>query len=197
MWTWKLLGRDVYHLVAAFIVYSVMGWLVETIYMSICNRKLTNRGFGKGPFCPIYGFGGVFGYLILHPLGNHLVALYFAGAFLATLFEYLVGVLMRRIFGKVWWDYHEKPCNFQGIICLESTIAWGFYAIFIITFLHGKILEMIDQYTAGWGVKACKAILLMVFVDYLFRFFSICNISIRQQKEKLFEVCQSIRSKWQ
>ena len=197
MWTFKMFGTDVYHLVAAFVVYSILGWFVESVYMSFCNRKLTNRGFAKSPFCPIYGFGAVFGYLALCPLRNNYVLLYLCGAVSATFFEFLVGKLMLRLFGELWWDYNDKPFNYKGIICLESTIAWGFYAIFIITFLHGKILEMIDQYTAGWGVKACKAILLMVFVDYLFRFFSICNISIRQQKEKLFEACQSIRSKWQ
>ena len=50
MWTKEMFGTDVYHLVAAFIIYSMLGWLVESIYMSICNKKLTNRGFGKGPF---------------------------------------------------------------------------------------------------------------------------------------------------
>ena len=57
MWTKEMFGTDVYHLIAAFIVYSMLGWLVESIYMSFCNKKLTNRGFAKGPFCPIYGFG--------------------------------------------------------------------------------------------------------------------------------------------
>ena len=46
---------DLYHFVQWFIIYSFLGWLVESIYMSICNRKLTNRGFAFSPFCPIYG----------------------------------------------------------------------------------------------------------------------------------------------
>ena len=53
VWTKELFGTDFYHLIAAFIVYSMLGWLVESIYMSFCNRKLTNRGFGRGPFCQI------------------------------------------------------------------------------------------------------------------------------------------------
>ena len=76
-----------------------------------------------GPFCPIYGVGAVVGYLVLHPFANNLVALYFVGAVLATVFEYLVAKLMLRLFGEVWWDYHDKPCNYKGIVCLESTIA--------------------------------------------------------------------------
>ena len=61
MWTKELFGTDIYHLVTAFVIYSILGWLVESIYMSFCNKKITNRGFAKGPFCPIYGFGAVIG----------------------------------------------------------------------------------------------------------------------------------------
>ena len=78
MWSRELFGTDVYHIVSAFIIYSVLGWGVESLYMSFCNKKITNRGFGKGPFCPIYGFGGVMGYMILHPLSGSLFRLYFA-----------------------------------------------------------------------------------------------------------------------
>lgn len=47
MWTRELFGSDVYHLIAAFIIYSVLGWFVESAYMSFCNHRLTNRGFAK------------------------------------------------------------------------------------------------------------------------------------------------------
>ena len=59
MWTKEIFGTDIYHLLAAFAIYSMMGWLLESIYMSFCNKKLTNRGFAKGPFCPIYGLKGL------------------------------------------------------------------------------------------------------------------------------------------
>ena len=135
MWIHGILGADVWHLVAAFCIYSVLGWLVESVYMSICNRRLTNRGFAKGPFCPIYGFGALAGYFLLRPFAGNPVLLYLTGAFTATVFEYLVGKAMRRLFGEVWWDYNEKPFNYQGIVCLESTIAWGFYAVIIIAII--------------------------------------------------------------
>lgn len=196
MWTKEIFGTDVYHLISAFIIYSMMGWLVESIYMSWCNRRLTNRGFGRGPFCPIYGFGGVLGYLILHPLSSNPVALYLAGAFLATLFEYIVGRLMLKVFGEVWWDYNEKPCNFQGIICLESTIAWGFYAIIIITFLHSRILGLVDRCDMVWGIRACKLILFLVTIDYIAKLMNVFNISLKEQKDRLADVYHSIRARW-
>ncbi|MCM1134775.1 MAG: putative ABC transporter permease [Clostridium sp.] len=196
MWTKEVFGTDMYHLIAAFIIYSVMGWLVESIYMSFCNRRLTNRGFGRGPFCPIYGFGAVIGYLILYPLRENLVELYLTGAVLATLFEFLVGKLMIKLFGELWWDYNEKPCNYKGIICLESTIAWGFYAIIIVTFLHSRVLRLVDRYDMAWGIRACKVIFLLVTIDYLLKLMQIFNISLKEKKERLMDAYQAFRARW-
>lgn len=196
MWTRELFGSDVYHLIAAFIIYSVLGWFVESAYMSFCNHKLTNRGFAKGPFCPIYGFGAVIGYLVLNPLSGHYVTLYLTGAFLATTFEYLVGIMMQKLLGEVWWDYTEKPMNYKGIICLESTIAWGFYAIIITMFLHERVLHLIDAMDMAYGRILCIVILAIVTVDYLIRLYLLFKTSIQEEKDRLIDKYRSFRARW-
>lgn len=185
MWTKEMFGTDVYHLVAAFVIYSVLGWLVESVYMSFCNRKLTNRGFAKGPFCPIYGFGAVIGYLVLSPLKGQYVKLYLVGALLATVFEYLVGRGMIKIFGRLWWDYHEKPFNFQGIICLESTIAWGFYAIGIVHFVHDAVNSLIGRVHFGYGVRIVQVILALVAIDYTVQLLRAFRVDIKEKRKQL------------
>ena len=64
MWDAKIFSTDVYHFLNWFLLYSMLGWLVESIYMSFCNKRLTNRGFVRGPICPIYGVGflGAYGW---------------------------------------------------------------------------------------------------------------------------------------
>lgn len=196
MWTKELLGTDVYHLVAAFVTYSILGWVVESIYMSFCNRKLTNRGFGKGPFCPIYGFGAVFGYLILSPLKGQYVKLYLAGAILATVFEYLVGCSMIRFLGQLWWDYNEKPFNYKGIICLESTIAWGFYAVGIIQFVHAMVYNLIDRVDFRIGVRLIQVILFIVAVDYTIQLLHVFHVDLKEKKDNMKERCQAFIARW-
>lgn len=196
MWTRELFGSDVYHLIAAFIIYSVLGWFVESVYMSFCNHRLTNRGFAKGPFCPIYGFGAVIGYLVLNPLSGHYVTLYLTGALLATTFEYLVGIMMQKLLGEVWWDYTEKPMNYKGIICLESTIAWGFYAIIITMFLHERVLHLIDAMDMAYGRILCIVILAIVTVDYLIRLYLLFKTSIQEEKDRLIDKYRSFRARW-
>ena len=86
------------------------------------------------------------------------------------MFEYLVAKLMLRLFGEVWWDYHDKPCNYQGIVCLESTIAWGFYAVIIITFLFDKMMKLIDFYPIMWGTKTIVFVFIMALFDFGYHF---------------------------
>ena len=100
----ELLGTDIYHLLQWFLTYSILGWIVESIYMSICNRELTNRGFARGPLCPIYGVGALSVYFILKPFSDNYFALFLLGTTLATTLEFLTAKLMIKIFGEVWWD---------------------------------------------------------------------------------------------
>ena len=191
MWTKELLGTDIYHIVASFVMYSMLGWLVESIYMSICNHKITNRGFAKGPFCPIYGFGAVACYLMLNPLKGHYVSLYIVGAVLATIFEFIVGKGMIKFLGELWWDYNDKPFNYKGIICLESTIAWGFYAIGVIHFVNSGIYWIIDRVNYRTGIRLITAALVLVVIDYVIQLVKVLDIDVREKRERFIERCQA------
>lgn len=165
-WTYELFGTDIYHIVSWFWIYSILGWLVESIYMSICFKKITNRGIIKGPICPIYGFGALFVYFTLRPLEGHYVLLYVIGAVLATAVEYVVARLMIRYTGCVWWDYSQKPFNYKGILCLESTLAWGLYTILMFGFLHKVVMAFTDRV----GIRTGRVLAVMLGTYYVIAF---------------------------
>ncbi len=151
MWSAKIFSTDFYHFVNWFLLYSMLGWLLESIYMSFCNKKLTNRGFVRGPICPIYGVGFLGAYFLFQPIAHNWPLLYVLGCISATVLEFLVAKVMIRIFGAVWWDYKDKPFNYQGILCLESTLAWGLYAICLFAFVHKWISRLSDSYSMTVG----------------------------------------------
>lgn len=196
MWTKELLGMDLYHLMSAFLIYSMLGWFVESVYMSLCNGKITNRGFSKGPFCPIYGFGAVIGYAVLHPLAGDYVKLYLVGAIMATTFEFLVGKLMILLFGELWWDYHNKPCNYKGIICLESTVAWGFYAVIIVLFLNHRVMGFIDAYSTEFGQRICQLVFAVALIDFIYHLLRALSVNVAEYREKITEKYQSFKARW-
>ena len=166
-WTKGMLGTDLYHIVQWFLIYSMLGWLVESIYMSVCNRKLTNRGFMRGPMCPIYGVGALTVYFLLRPVCHNIFLLYFSGALVATFLEYVTAKIMLRIFGEVWWDYSQKPFNYKGILCLESTIAWGFYTLGLFLFLHKGVEYIVNSYSFQTGTRVGSVLFLIFSVDFL------------------------------
>lgn len=98
MWETKILGVDLYHVLAWFWLYSFCGWIWESSYVSIRQKKLVNRGFVNGPLLTLYGTGAVMVYLILRPFEANVWALYFGGVIVATVLEYVTGVLMETIF---------------------------------------------------------------------------------------------------
>ena len=168
MWEKELLGTNLYHIVHWFLIYSFFGWVSESVYMSICNRKITNRGFMLGPFCPIYGFGALSVYFILRPLSSNTIVLYIAGALLATAFEYVVARLMQCVFGDVWWDYNDKPFNYKGVLCLESTLAWGLYTILMFRVLHKVVNNIVGRYSYRRGTMLGTVVIAIIVIDMTF-----------------------------
>lgn len=166
-WNRRIFGLSGYHVVLWFLVYSLMGWIVESVYMSICNRKLTNRGFAKGPFCPIYGVGALTVFFLLRPYSDQPFQLFLLGMILATAIEFITAVIMNRIFGEIWWDYREKPLNYKGIICLESSIAWGFYTLGLFFSLQNMVSSLVDALPVLVGKVGGTMILVIYLFDFL------------------------------
>ena len=138
--SFEILGVDLYHILSWFIVYSFMGWIWESCYVSAKSKKWVNRGFVSGPFVTIYGVGAVTVYVILRPVAGNILELYFAGVAVATILEYVTGVLMEAIFHTNWWDYSDKKFNFQGKICLGSSVAWGFFTLILFYVFQSETL---------------------------------------------------------
>lgn len=170
-----------------------MGWVVESIYMSLCNRKLTNRGFMSSPICPIYGVGALTVYFILRPLDGNYIALYFAGCILATLLELVTGYLMRFLFGAVWWDYRDKPLNFDGLVCLESTLAWGLYTVLMFAFLQKFVVRIVDSYSYSTGAIVGTVAIIVFGFDFLVHLYSARKGSLSEGIAEIKEMIRSIR----
>lgn len=126
-----------------FYFYCFCGWCVESAYVSIKNRKLTNRGFMRGPFLPIYGSGAIMMLVVSIPFQDSIVLTYLAGCVGATVLEYVTGVAMEALFKVRYWDYSDKKFNFQGHICLGTTLSWGFLTILMTEFVHVPVERLV------------------------------------------------------
>ncbi len=127
---------NVYQLINAFFAFSFLGYLLECVVLSYeYSQPVINRGFCHVPFCIIYGFGAAGAYVLLGPISDHTVILFLGAMMMATAMELVTAEVMIRLFGSFWWDYSKKRWNFRGIICAQSSVAWGFLGIFFFRFL--------------------------------------------------------------
>ncbi len=108
-----------------FFIYCFIGWIIESTYVSLHEKKFVNRGFMHGPFIPIYGFGAMALLLVGTPLLKWPVAVFFAGLLAASVLEYVTGTVMEAVFKVRYWDYTGKFMNINGHVSLFTSICWG------------------------------------------------------------------------
>ena len=126
------MNTNLFDLLTYFIIYSFLGWIMESTVRSVCERKIINTGFLNGPCCPIYGIGAIIMLLFLGKFEERPILLIFLSITILTLWEYVVGVLLEKIFHTKYWDYSKQKFNFQGRICLVNSICWGILGLIFI-----------------------------------------------------------------
>lgn len=142
-----------YHLlnwIFLFFLYSSLGWVWESIYMSILERKLLNRGFLNGPCIPLYGFGATFVLATTMSFKEHWWAVFLIGMVSATILEEVTGRVMDALFDVQYWTYEGYPGNIDDIICIPATILWGFFSIFAMYVLNPPFEKMMLHMPMVW-----------------------------------------------
>lgn len=178
-----------------FYFYCFLGWCVESSYVSMKQRPLKwiNRGFMRGPFLPLYGSGAIMMLVVSAPFQHSLWRTYIAGCIGATVLEYVTGVTMEALFKVRYWDYSEQPFNFQGHICLGTTLSWGFLTIGMTRFLHTPVEQL--MYAIPGNILSILVFLLTVYIvaDFALSFKTAMDIrdilvameKIREEMERM------------
>lgn len=150
-----------------FFFFSFIGWFFESCYCSLRPKKWINRGFMRGPICPIYGTGGLVMLIALVPLRdltenlyiNELV-IFVSGAILCDVVEFMTSYIMEKLFNARWWDYSNKKFNIQGRICLTHTLYWGTCSCLFVFILE----PVMNLYLVGQVSESSRNILTYIFL---------------------------------
>lgn len=126
-----------------FFVYSVLGWVWESCYVSVKSKRWVNRGFLHGPWLPIYGSGAVVVLLVTLPARGRPALIFLLGMIGATVLEYVTGESMEKLFHMRYWDYSDKPLNVNGHICLGVSIGWGVFSLVLLYVLHPPVEDLV------------------------------------------------------
>ena len=138
-----ILGYPIQALVLYFIFYSFLGWLMETCYCSIHERRLVDRGFLYGPVCPIYGAGVVLMILFFTPLTHNFLLFYVTAVVVMTSWEYFVAWLLETTTHVRYWDYSNRRFNLKGRVCLSIALTWGVLSYVVIFWIHPPVERLV------------------------------------------------------
>ena len=161
-----ILNTSIWRIFAYFIIYSFLGYVIETIYSVISTGVLECRqSFLYGPFCSIYGVGSVALVLILKSKfskNNH--SLFWGGVLIGSVTEYLVSLIGEVVLNAKWWDYSDKFLNINGRICLIYSLFWGLLALYLIKVVNPAVDRFIDLMAKTFHPNLVKAMVGLCFI---------------------------------
>lgn len=181
-------------LLAYFVIYSFLGFVVETIFGMLTKGVIeSRRSCFYGPFCCIYGLGAAIMIPGLKKFKRSNWTLFIAGAIEGSVIEYVVGWIGEVIFQIKWWDYSNMPFNIHGRICILFSVFWGLLALVLIRLINPYIEILIDKIPKK--IFNVTTIILTIFLlfDLLFtsfglkvfytRFLQENNIEMKDQRD--------------
>ena len=179
-----------------FIIYSLIGYLVEVIYCSILQKKLVNRGFLVGPICPIYGIGAILTIYSLNSFKDNPVIIFILGILIKSALEYYTSYIFEKIFNNKWWDYSDKKYNINGRICLSNAIFFGIGAVLGVYLLDPLINNNINKLPDNFVLIIGSVLLVLLIVDLIYSSKIAYNLrskliiaeQLKQEKIKLIPV---------
>ena len=147
-----------------FIIFSALGWVYESLVMTIYSKKWCNRGFLFGPICPIYGFGAVGGTLLftycLDP-GMELWKMFLLFSLGTAFLEFTTSYILERWFHARWWDYSKAPLNIQGRVCVPASVGFGIAGIL---FVHYALpfIHSLDRFDYPLAIEAISLLFMLL-----------------------------------
>lgn len=159
------LGHPVTRLILYFFFYAFLGWVMETCYCSVLERRYVARGFLYGPICPIYGVGVLLMVLFFKPLSGMPVVFYVTAVVVMSAWEYLVGWLLEVTTHIKYWDYSHFRFNLNGRICLPISLTWGVLSYIVIYWVHPMTERLFGRIPPWLSYVLCGAAIGVLISD--------------------------------
>lgn len=188
-----ILGFSIWRILAYFIIYSVAGYIIETLFGIVTKGVWESRqSFLYGPFCSIYGLGAVVMIIFLQYFDQNNNRLFIGGFIVGSIVEYIVSWYGDVFFHIKWWDYSNMPLNLNGRICVFFSLFWGFLAIYLMSYVNPKIDKLINFIKSKISIKSLKIVTAVVtiflFLDCLLTGYALEMFFIRKVHENNLQV---------
>lgn len=171
-------GISIWRLLAYFIIYSVAGFIIETVFGLLTKGVIESRQSSLYlPICSIYGCGAVIMIIGLQRFNKNNYSLFFGGFVIGSIVEYIVSLVGEFIFHIKWWDYSDMAFNINGRICIAFSFFWGILAIYLMSHFHPKVDKLINKLMNKIPIKLLKTLviilILAIFISFIISSFAL------------------------
>ncbi len=159
----------IHHLFWYFLIFSIVGLLLETLYCYISVGVLESRkGFIWGPLCPVYGVCGTALIWMLEKLKyKKSWQLFVAGFILGSVTEYILSYILEAIYGVRFWNYEYLRFNLNGRISLIFSIYWGALSVILMRIAKPLIDKFVNKIKPNNKIVIETAIFIFLVIDCL------------------------------
>ena len=159
-----------------FIIYSFIGWSVEVVKAFYDFKKFVNRGFFIGPYCPIYGCGGLLIIFTLSKYMDDMFILFIMAVVVCSILEYLTSFIMEKLFRTRWWDYSDYKFNINGRVCLETMWVFGALACIVMYCVNPPLLAFFNSMPTTLFNILFYVLFVIFFADVIISFVIISGV---------------------
>lgn len=156
-----------------FVLYSAMGFLIETAFALVRTGRLENRKtMVLLPLCPVYGLGASAIVLFLSAFPRWPLTIAAGGMLVGTAVEYGYAYVCERVFRVRLWDYSGLAGSRQGRVNVFYSAAWGALSVVLVLGVQPLMLRAIAWIPAWlvWAMGAAAALDSVVTWAALYRF---------------------------
>lgn len=168
-----------YNVIWLFLIYSFLGWVLESIYAAVKNRRFINRGVLGGPLCAIYGLAAVIWFVFLRELTDSYVFLFLSSGIIYGVSEWTTGKLLETIFHRRYWDYSERKYHIDGLTSLRSAIYGAVIGLIGIEWLDPLLLRFLETFPSGAGHIILICTLIAAGIDAVWTYSYILGLPQR------------------
>ena len=131
--------------------------------------------------------------LIMGTLQGRIIETFFISVTILTLWEYVVGVFLEKVFHTKYWDYSDHKFNFQGRICLTNSIAWGVLGVVFINIINPLINSWISLVPQNILKMVIYSSIIVMIIDAII---SIVELNtLKDNLKKIQEMGEEIKKK--
>ena len=159
-----------------FVIYSFIGWLFESLAISIEQKKIVNRGMLNLPICVVYGLTAIIFSIAFFDTKN-IILIFIGSMIYATFMELVAGKILEAFNKGRWWDYSKKKFNLDGYVCLSTSLIFGLLGVLVMLVINPLLYKLFVIINYPILRIVLLSILIAVVVDFIITYVSLLRVN--------------------